>query len=59
VEILRATGTTQLVVINEPHIYKPGRWRTVIDRLVASGHFRLATADGPFALLELTYRGSR
>ena len=53
-EILRATGTTQLVVINEPHIYKPGRWRTVIDRLVASGHFRLLTADGPFALLEVT-----
>ena len=56
-EILRATGTTQLVVINEPHIYKPGRWRTVIDRLVASGHFRLVTADGPFALLEVTWSG--
>jgi hypothetical protein len=54
VGILRATGTTQLVVINEPHIYKPGRWRTVIDRLVASGQFRLVAADGPFALLELT-----
>jgi hypothetical protein len=54
VEILRATGTTQLVVINELHIHKPGRWQTVIDRLVASGHFRLVTADGPFALLELT-----
>ena len=53
-EILRATGTTQLVVVNEPHIYEPGRWRTVIDRLVASGHFRLVTADGPFALLEVT-----
>ena len=52
--ILRATGTTQLVVVNEPHIYEPGRWRTVIDRLVASGHFRLVTADGPFALLEVT-----
>jgi hypothetical protein len=52
-EILRATGTTQLVVVNEPHVYQPGRWRTVIDRLVASGHFRLVTADGPFALLEV------
>jgi hypothetical protein len=51
--ILRATGTTQLVVVNEPHVYQPGRWRTVIDRLVASGHFRLVTADGPFALLEV------
>jgi hypothetical protein len=54
--ILRATGTTQVVVINEPHIYEPGRWRTVVDRLVASGHFRLAVTDGPFALLEPTGR---
>ena len=53
VAVLRATGTTQLVVINEPHTYEPGRWRTVIDRLVASGHFRLVTTDGPFALLEV------
>ena len=53
-EILRATGTNQLVVINELHIYEPGRWSTVIARLVASGHFRLVTTDGPFALLELT-----
>jgi hypothetical protein len=54
--VLRATGTTQVVVINEPHIYEPGRWRTVVDRLVASGHFRLVATDGPFALLELTGR---
>jgi hypothetical protein len=54
--ILRATGTTQVVVINEPHVYEPGRWRTVVDRLVASGHFRLVVTDGPFALLELTGR---
>ena len=52
-EILRATGTTQLVVVNEPHTYEPGRWRAVIGRLVASGHFRLVTTDGPFALLEV------
>jgi len=58
-EILRATGTNQLVVINELHIYEPGRWRTVIDRLVASGRFRLVTTDGPFALLELTWNGAR
>jgi hypothetical protein len=54
--VLRATGTTQVVVINEPHLYDPGRWQAVVDRLVASGHFRLVTADGPFALLELTGR---
>jgi hypothetical protein len=54
--LLRATGTTQVVVINEPHVYAPGMWRTVVDRLVASGSFRLVTTDGPFALLELTGR---
>jgi hypothetical protein len=53
-EVLRSTGTTQLVVINEPHVYQPGRWRQVVDRLVASGHFRLVLTDGPLALLELT-----
>jgi hypothetical protein len=53
-EVLRSTGTTQVVVINEPHVYPPGRWRQVVDRLVASGHFRLVLTDGPFALLELT-----
>jgi hypothetical protein len=52
--ILRATGTSQVVVINEPHVYEPGRWSTVVDRLVASGQFRLVLTDGPFALLELT-----
>ena len=54
--LLRATGTTQVVVINEPHVYAPGMWRAVVDRLVASGSFRLVTTDGPFALLELTGR---
>jgi hypothetical protein len=53
-EVLRGTGTTQVVVINEPHIYRPGRSREVVDRLVASGHFRLALTDGPLTLLELT-----
>jgi hypothetical protein len=52
--VLRATGTTQVLVINEPHVYEPGRWQTVVDRLVASGRFRLVTTDGPFALLEPT-----
>jgi hypothetical protein len=53
-EILRGTGTTQVVVVNEPHTYRPGRSRQVVDRLVASGHFRLALTDGPLTLLELT-----
>jgi hypothetical protein len=53
-EVLRATGTTQLVVINEPHVYEPGDWRAVVDRLVASGRFRLVAADGPLALLEVS-----
>ncbi|HZA80767.1 MAG TPA: hypothetical protein VFC13_04745 [Actinomycetes bacterium] len=53
-EVLRGTGATQVVVLNEPHVYRPGQWRQVVDKLVASGHFRLALTDGPFALLELT-----
>jgi hypothetical protein len=52
-EILRGTGTTQLVVINEPHAYGPGEWWAVVDRLVASGRFRLVASDEPLALLEL------
>ena len=31
----------------------PLRWERLVDRLVASGHFRLVAAKGPFALLEL------
>jgi hypothetical protein len=55
-EILRATGTSQVVVINEPHVYELGDWRAVVDRLVASGRFRLVVSDGPLALLEMTGR---
>jgi hypothetical protein len=51
--VLRETGTRQLVVIDEPHVFGPGHWRAVVDALVASGHFRLAVAEGPLALLEL------
>jgi hypothetical protein len=54
--VLRGTGTTQVIVINEPHVYEPGDWRAVVDRLVVSGRFRLVVADGPLALLELTGR---
>ena len=51
--VLRATGTRQVVVIDEPHVYCCGEWREVVDGLVASGHFRLVVDDPPFALLEL------
>jgi hypothetical protein len=55
-EVLRGTGTTQLVVVNEPQVLAPGQWSSIIDRLVASGRFRLVVADGPLALLEMTGR---
>jgi hypothetical protein len=52
--VLRATGTRQVVVVNEPHVYPCCRaWREVVDGLVASGRFRLVVDDPPFALLEL------
>jgi hypothetical protein len=51
---LHATGTRQVVVINESHVYCCGKdWHTVVDQLVSSGHFRLVVDDTPFALLEL------
>jgi hypothetical protein len=51
---LRATGTRQVVVINESHVYCCGRdWHAVVERLVASGKFQLVVDDAPFALLEL------
>jgi hypothetical protein len=48
---LRSTGTRQVLVVNMVAI--PLRWERLVDRLVASGHFRLVGAKGPFALLEL------
>jgi hypothetical protein len=51
--VLRATGTRQVVVVDEPHVYCCGEWRRVVDGLVASGRFRLVVDDPPFALLEL------
>jgi len=52
--VLRATGTRQVVVINESHVYCCGTdWHVVVDRLVGSGHFRLVVDETPFALLEL------
>jgi hypothetical protein len=53
-EVLRSTGTSQIVVVNDPVRFEPGQWRVVIDQLVGSGHFRLVVSDGPLALLELT-----
>jgi hypothetical protein len=53
-EVLRQTGTRQVVVIDEPRVFAPGEWQATVDDLVASDHFRLVTRDGPLALLELT-----
>jgi hypothetical protein len=53
-EVLRQTGTRQVVVIDEPRVFAPGEAQATVDRLVASGRFRLVTRDGPLALLELT-----
>jgi hypothetical protein len=53
-EVLRQTGTRQVVVIDEPRVFAPGQWQATVDALVASGRFRLVTRDGPLALLELT-----
>jgi hypothetical protein len=52
--VLRETGTRQVVVVNEPHVFPCCQaWREVVDGLVASRRFRLVVDDPPFALLEL------
>jgi hypothetical protein len=53
-EVLAATGTRQVVVVDEPRVFAPGEWQATVDGLVASGRFRLVARDGPLALLELT-----
>jgi hypothetical protein len=53
-DLLAATGTTQVVVIDEPRVFGPNQWQATIDALLASGHFRLVTRDPPLALLERT-----
>jgi hypothetical protein len=53
-QVLRQTGTGQVVVVDEPRVFAPGQWQATVDALVASGRFRLAARDGPLALLELT-----
>jgi hypothetical protein len=52
--VLAATGTRQVVVVDEPRVFAPGEWQATVDALAASGRFRLVTRDGPLALLELT-----
>jgi hypothetical protein len=52
-EVLRQTGTRQVVVVDEPRVFAPGEWRVTVDGLVASGRFRLVVRDGPLALLDL------
>ncbi len=52
-DVLRATGTRQVVVIDEPRAFaSPGEWRATVDALLASGQFRLVRLDPPLALLE-------
>ena len=41
-------------MVNQPSVYRPGQWRSVVGQLVASGHFRVVVSDGPLALLQLT-----
>jgi hypothetical protein len=53
-QVLRQTGTRQVVVIDEPRVFAPGEAQATVDRLLASGRFRLVTRDGPLTLLELT-----
>jgi hypothetical protein len=53
-DVLRQTGTSQVVVVDEPRVFAAGEWQATIDRLVASGRFRLTARDGPLALLQLT-----
>jgi hypothetical protein len=53
-DVLAETGTRQVVVIDEPHVYPPGGARRVAESLVAGGRFRLVATDGPLTLLERT-----
>jgi hypothetical protein len=52
-DVLRLTGTRQVVVVAEPRVYGSGQWRAAIDRLTASGRFHQVAVDGPLALLLL------
>ena len=52
-EVLRTTGTHQVLVIDEPRVFAAGEWEQTLGGLIRSGRFRLAERDGPLALLEL------
>lgn len=54
-DVLRETGTRQVLVIDEPRVFGPGQWREVITALERSERFRVVVEDAPFALLE--FRG--
>ena len=45
------------MVIDESHVYCCDQWRQVVDRLAASGRFRLVAEAAPFALLEVVPAG--
>jgi len=53
-DLLRTTGTSQVVVVDEPRVFGPGQWQATVDALLASGHFRLVALQEPLALLERT-----
>jgi hypothetical protein len=53
-DLLRTTGTSQVVVIDEPRVFGPGQWQATVDALLTSGHFRLVALEEPLALLERT-----
>ncbi len=53
-DLLGATGTNQVVVIDEPRVFGEGQWQATVDALLASGHFRLVAREAPLALLERT-----
>jgi hypothetical protein len=53
IQVLRQTGTRQVVVVDEPRVFGPGQWQSTVDGLVGSGRFRLIARDGPLALLQL------
>src|SRR4029434_4401385 len=53
-EVLRQTGTRQVVVIDDPRVFAPGEWQATVDALIASGRVPLVTrhrAPGPAALI--------
>jgi len=52
-DVLRTTGTQQVLVIDEPRVFARGEWQRTVDGLVGSGAFRLVVKDGPLALLQL------